>query len=80
MYPAMRVTRITVTDPTDQCMPIRDVIDMADHSEAVRLLADPFYAERFQREGWRVSLNFVDVDWRIDLRDADAEVHGGRGW
>jgi hypothetical protein len=78
----MRVTRITVTDPTDILLPVRDVIEMSDHGDAVKLLADPMYAERFQREGWKVDIAFVDVLYcgPRDSRDADVGVNGGRGW
>lgn len=74
----MRVTRITVTDPADARYPIRDVIEMADHSDVAGLVKD--LGSRWV--GFRVAVEFADVMWggSWDLRDADAGVNGGRGW
>lgn len=74
----MRVTRIVVTDPADTRLPVRDVIELWDHSEVAGLIKD--LSPRWI--GWRISIEFADVFYggSVDLRDADVGVNGGRGW
>lgn len=72
----MRITRIVVTDPNDKLLPVRDVIELADHSDVAGLIKD--YAPRLV--GLKVSVEFADVSYAWDTRDADVGVNGGRGW
>lgn len=74
----MRVTRIVVTDPNDKRLPVRDVIELWDHSDVATLIkeCEPRW------KGWKISVEFAIVSYggSYDHRDADVGVNGGRGW
>lgn len=74
----MRVTRVIVTDPADNHLPVRDVIELWDHSDVAELIKD--LGPRWV--GWNIAVEFADVSYGAthDARDADVGVNGGRGW